>query len=109
MINQNLTELNKLEEWLNNFVKDHTEYTYERHDRESSIVPNWHQIVVYNKYHKVFDAVCHFGSYGYSQGLLEIMGDIVTETEDKVVGWLTSQDVIDRFVCWIGDTKDETN
>lgn len=108
-MNTKLNELNDFEEWLKNFVKEHTEYTYKRYDKETLSHPNWHQIIVYKNHEKIFDVICHFGSYGYSQGLLEIMGDIVTESEDKVVGWLTSQDVIDRFVCWIGDTEDETD
>ena len=45
------------------------------------------------------DAICHDGSYGRFDGLLEIMGDIVDEaiTEDTVEGWLTAEDILNRI------------
>ena len=59
-----------------------------------------HQIIVYDSKGKiVWDAICHWGSYGWKEGLLEIMGNIVDEKRvgDRVEGWLTAQDVIDRI------------
>ena len=57
-----------------------------------------HQIVVYGKdRHVVWDAICHWGSYGYEQGLLEIMGSIVRGQAGGVEGWLTAQKIIDRL------------
>lgn len=59
-----------------------------------------HQIIAYDKRGQYsWDAICHWGSYGYKQGLLEIMGSIVNEEEDGdcVVGFLTAQDVIERL------------
>ncbi len=45
----------------------------------------------------LWDAICHYGSYGYEKGLLEIMGEIVDPScEDSVEGWLTADDVIAR-------------
>lgn len=41
-----------------------------------------------------FDAILHLGSYGHENNLLEIMGDIVKDTEDSVKGWLTANDII---------------
>lgn len=41
-----------------------------------------------------FDAILHLGSYGHENNLLEVMGDIVKNTEDKVKGWLTANDII---------------
>lgn len=57
------------------------------------------QIIVYENGKRVWDAICHFGSYGYKEGLLEIMGSIVDVEKDgdSVVGWLTAQDVIKRL------------
>ena len=57
------------------------------------------QIVVYKNGKRSWDAICHWGSYGYEKGLLEIMGSIVDEEKDgdSVVGWLTAQDVINRL------------
>lgn len=57
------------------------------------------QIIVYKNGKRSWDAICHYGSYGYAEGLLEIMGSIVDEEKDgdEVVGWLTAQDVINRL------------
>lgn len=58
------------------------------------------QVVVYDDEDCLkWDAICHYGSYGYEAGLLEIMGDIVDEGEDgdSVAGWLTADDVIKRI------------
>ena len=70
-----------------------------RHERKDT---SWrHQIVVFDEKRRIiWDAICNEGSYGYEDGLLEIMGDIVTEKEketDDVVGWLTAKDVIERI------------
>lgn len=43
-----------------------------------------------------WDAICHDGSYGSRNGLLEIMGSIVKIDYDTVEGYLTAQDVLDR-------------
>lgn len=47
----------------------------------------------------ICDAICHSGSYGHEEGLLEIMG--LTRNGDSVEGWLTSEEVFDRiFEDW---------
>ena len=58
-----------------------------------------HQIMVLNDQGKrEWDVICHWGSYGFKQGLLELYGNLVTKADgDDVVGWLTAQDVIDRL------------
>lgn len=47
---------------------------------------------------RISDAVCHSGSYGHQKGLLEIMG-LVNEEEvgDEVEGWLTAEQVFERW------------
>ena len=98
-------ELDKLEQYL----KDNG-YHFHRIDRpcqfpypKAAKIPKGfgetHQIVVFDeKGCRLWDAICHWGSYGYEEGLLEIYGNIVTEdAEDLVEGYLTAQDVIDRL------------
>ena len=55
---------------------------------------NTKQICYPNCENVVCDAVCFPGSYGFSDGLLEIMG-LVDEEEvgDTVEGWLTAVEV----------------
>ena len=45
----------------------------------------------------VGDAICHKGSYGHEQGLLEIMGTIVRADDDDVEGWLTAEEILQRL------------
>lgn len=92
---QTMSELDKLEQYL----KDHR-YRYERKDKESEYPDgkfNWHQIRVYDHSGEIqeWDAICHYGSYGYEQGLLEIMGSITGDSD--VIGWLTAEEVIERL------------
>ena len=44
-----------------------------------------------------WDAICHSGSYGHEQGLLEIMGTIVRADDDDVEGWLTAEEILQRL------------
>ncbi len=89
-----MEELNKLEKYL----KEHG-IKYDRNDREKTEKAlDFHQIVVYDDEKPIWDAVCHTGSYGYEQGLLEVMGSIVSpKIEDHVEGWLTADDIIRRL------------
>lgn len=106
-----LSELNKLEEYLKT-----NGYNYRRRDEEpgeqSILYPrNWHQIKVYNNnldpIEVAWDVICHYGSYGYEQGLLEIMNGIeqVVDTPDGVRGNLTAQDIINILEEDTQDTK----
>ena len=45
----------------------------------------------------VCDAICHSGSYGHEQGLLEVMGTIARAVEDDVEGWLTAEEILQRL------------
>ena len=96
-----LRELNKLERYL----KEHG-IKYERIDNENEydalgyiLTLERHQIIVpSNTEERKWDAICHYGSYGHEDGLLEIMGDLVTKEDgDSVVGFLTADDVIMRI------------
>lgn len=47
---------------------------------------------------RIADAIQHFGSYGNSENLLEIMGLVKPEeTSDSVLGCLTAEDVFNRI------------
>lgn len=73
------------------------EWEYQRlqreHPEDNILYKN--QIIVYDKENnRLWDAICHHGSYGYEKGLLEIYGCIC----DDVVGCLTADDVIDNYL-----------
>lgn len=87
-----LVELDKLEFYLKG-----KGIPYERIDKWKDHCQNQedtHYIVAHD-----WDAICHKGSYGYTDGLLEIAGSLVDieKDGDSVVGYLTAQDVIDRI------------
>lgn len=54
-----------------------------------------YQVCYPNKQDCVCDAICHKYSYGYAQGLLEIMG--LGADLDDVEGWLTAEQVFERI------------
>ena len=44
-----------------------------------------------------WDAICHMGSYGHNNGLLEIMGGAVNRNpHDSVEGFLTADEILER-------------
>ena len=95
----NTKELDKLEQYL----KDKS-IPYIRIDQDEDEVTslNRHQIMVFDSEDmttRLWDAICQKYSYGYEQGLLEIMGKPVVKDEDMdtVVGYLTAEDVIKRL------------
>lgn len=90
-----MSELDKLEKYL----KEHG-YEYTREDFDDILsYDRKHQIIVYKDGERSWDAICHPGSYGYEEGLLEIYGDIVWHDidGDSVRGWLTANNVIARI------------
>lgn len=90
-----MSELDKLEK----YIKEHG-YEYKRSDiKEAPLTIERHQVIVYNNGEWSWDAICQPGSYGYEEGLLEIMGNIVWYDidGDSVRGWLTADDVIARI------------
>ena len=99
---RNLKELDKLEQYLKS-----KNINYERIDKEDKPLDDehqyafvefeQHQIIVFENGERKWDAICHRGSYGAEEGLLEIYGSIVPLTaSDTVEGWLTADDIIRR-------------
>ncbi len=95
---RNLKELDKLQEYL-----DENHILYERIDRPClpALIPGMepfgdrHQInVLDTDKNVIWDAICHYGSYGYEEGLLEVMGEKLIGHDD-VEGYLTADDVIE--------------
>ena len=98
-----MSELDKLEQYL----KEH-DYPYERIDEEGRKIPgieisfgSIHQLIVYGdkeKSKRLWDAICHYGSYGFEQGLIEVMGEpVVRSKEYNVEGYLTAEEIIQRL------------
>ena len=97
-MSRDLTELNKLEQYLKaNGIE------YERIDKDNilklfgvSTVMDRHQIKVgvTEAGPWDWDVICQSGSYGSDEGLLEGMGSIF---EEDVEGWLTADDVIKKI------------
>lgn len=96
------TEVNAINaiERLHSYLKDHG-YHFIRFEENTMLIPR-HQIVVYKtaeckEDERLWDAICQYGSYGYEEGKLEIMGTIVKPGGDSVEGWLTAEDIIERL------------
>ena len=58
-----------------------------------------------NRKNKICDIICFPGSYGYEQGLLEIMGlNNKNEIDDSCEGYLTADQIFDRildnYITW---------
>lgn len=101
---RDLTELNKLEEYLktNGIPHERVDQDDEYLDPEHvycKVKFERHQLIVYDERgNRLWDAICHKGSYGEEEGLLEIYGEIVSPMAgDSVEGWLTAEDVIQRI------------
>ena len=96
----NTMQLDKLEAWL----KDNGYEDSRRDENYQYGALDWHQIVVYEgkeRKERLWDAVCHRGSYGYEKGLIEILGKISrTSAGYSVEGWLTAEDVIERVKAY---------
>ena len=101
---RDLNELNKLEEWLKD---QHIPYTrVDNEDMFNTIERpiDLHQIRAITPGGYDWDVICHYGSYGCDQGLLEGMG---APFGKDVEGWLTAKDVIDRIrPFYNGDCND---
>ena len=51
-----------------------------------------------------WDAICHSGSYGHENGLIEVMG--LPQCQGDVIGWLTAEDVLKMVDELIPETID---
>ena len=51
-----------------------------------------------------WDAICHSGSYGHENGLIEVMG--LPQCQGDVIGWLTANDVLKMVDELIPETID---
>ena len=101
---RDLKQLNRLEEYLK--AKG---IPYERIDKEDKYLDENHPycLVEFERHQicvpsengeREWDAICNRGSYGAEDGLLEIMGSIVSPMAgDSVEGYLTAEDVIARI------------
>ena len=87
-----MSELDKLEQYLK---ENGVEYTR----KDTAGLWDTHQIIVFDNGVRIWDAICHRGSYGYEKGLLEVMGDPVVKPSDggSVCGFLTAKEVIERW------------
>lgn len=96
-----MIEMDKLETYLKrNGIKYYRMYMPRCEIKEGIVCRERNQIIVYGEDEKrQWDAICHKGSYGYEDGLLEIMGCIVRD-DYAVEGWLTAADVIERIEEW---------
>lgn len=95
------SELDKLEQYLKKkkikYTRVDKDYRYPDIDEPLLYKFDQHQIKVLDDAGGVvWDAICHYGSYGYEQGLLEVMGEEILGHDD-VEGWLTAKDVISMY------------
>lgn len=109
-----MTELDKLEEKLKE-----KGYKYKRiddvHMYQSEYVKEEqdvgrHQIVVFDENdEKIWDAICQYGSYGHDKGLLEVMGEgvVLPGHGDSVAGYLTADEVMERYQKYLDGDIDE--
>lgn len=51
-----------------------------------------------------WDAICHSGSYGHENGLIEVMG--LPQCEDDVIGYLTAEEILKMVDELIPETID---
>ncbi len=51
-----------------------------------------------------WDAICHGGSYGHENGLIEVMG--LPQCQGDVIGWLTAEDILKMVDELIPETID---
>ena len=75
--------------------------------RNYSLYPSY-QIVIEKDGIRLCDVVYFNGSYGYGEGLLEIMGGLTEEEKeyDEILGCLTADEVFKRFkYCYENNTS----
>lgn len=97
-----LMELDKLE----NYLKENG-FKYHRIDVTDPHKGERHQLIVMHYGKTWWDAICQPASYGWEDGLLEVMGKPVVRKDDgdSVCGFLTADEVIERFEEYIKDIE----
>ena len=87
-LDESYTEILKLDKMLTDANIPHTL------DR---FLDGW-QVIYFVNGNRISDAIQHYGSYGNTENLLEIMGLVKPEeTSDSVLGHLTADDVFTRM------------
>lgn len=99
---KSMSEMDKLDAYLKEKGANYLHYINPKEiDKNGYVIRNEMNKIVVNDEdgNYLWDAICHYGSYGYEEGLLEIYGSIVDieKENDSVVGWLTAEDVIKRI------------
>lgn len=79
-----MSEMEKLQEWL-----DKKDIKYERYVEDGSF--NRNQIIIETDEIKL-SFICHYGSYGYQQGLIEMY-----DFENEPIGFLTAKECISKL------------
>jgi len=77
-------------------------------ERASNPKYNRRLVKLYDNYgSEVLSAICHYGSYGYEQGKIEIMGLLTKEEakHDSVVGWLDAKNVFERIKKYLKENE----
>lgn len=100
-----MNEIKRLHKMLNEANIPHT-FTDDMF--ENLILYPSYQIVIEKDGIRLCDAIYHYGSYGYEEGLLEIMGGLTEEERgyDEVLGYLTAEEVFKRFkYCYENNTS----
>ncbi len=100
-----MNEIKRLHKMLNEANIPHT-FTDDMF--ESWIMYPSYQIVIEKDGTRLCDVVYFNGSYGYEEGLLEIMGGLTEEERgyDEVLGCLTADEVFKRFkYCYENNTS----
>lgn len=92
LLDTDLKELDILEKFLKK-----NDFKYERIDKwiKKGDDREFHQLVV-EENNGIWDVICHPGSYGWREGLLEICGKYVDADYD-VEGYLEAEDIIMRI------------
>lgn len=90
-----MTEIEKLDAMLTELNVNHDLHRrFPEMDRDFSDKDWGWQVTVNDKnFGGNWDAICGYGSYGFKQGLLEVMGNI--RDDNGVDGWLTAEQVVE--------------
>ena len=100
------TDLTQMDRLTMLMMTEKSDVIVKRTDQEPTF--DGRHYLIYNERHDLvintkdgeylWDAICHPGSYGYEKGLLEVMGDPVTNND--VEGWLTADEIFARWQKW---------